>query len=402
LNGLYDRLFRYRERRRRAPLEDFLSEALADLLQRLPPQVSRDLIPALFLPPAAAKRWAELYGALEVPALRWETQQSTTSGTRGIADMVLFANDTPVLVVENKIGSSVRAHADWEAEESEAAERTDVEELATANQLATYGRWLAGSRASEWPGALALLTHTTAAPDGFLDPREGLYGVPIRRVVNWHDVCAYLRKLAAGGGTEAWCVLSAELVGFLVHNGLGADVINMNDLAAAQVFLPSASRFEETFRRVYAGLETIRRDIFIRSAYNAPAYDAERGMIWDFCYFQPRITGNRPKWYFGWGIRFPASSDPLRAAAGDLPLQPHLFCEIGDDDGDVAEPAQTSGWLWRDGRAFRAKPVHEVSPEPSAFATEFASWVLENLRSAQDLLPQIVSSAATAPRGTGA
>ena len=50
MSNLYCRLFKYRSRERRAPLGDYLSEALVDLMQRMPPSTMLAFVAETFLP----------------------------------------------------------------------------------------------------------------------------------------------------------------------------------------------------------------------------------------------------------------------------------------------------------------------------------------------------------------
>src|SRR5204862_7986018 len=57
MQSLYGRLFRYRERPHRTPLEDYLSECLADLFNRLPHEVRLSFAQKMFVPSVFAGEW---------------------------------------------------------------------------------------------------------------------------------------------------------------------------------------------------------------------------------------------------------------------------------------------------------------------------------------------------------
>src|SRR5438128_1070292 len=105
--SLYGRLFKYRERQARSPLEDFTSEALADILMRMPMKERVTLAGTLFVPPADRSQWIESasHGDIQIVTQR-------RLGTEGIADIVLEKDHSPLLLVENKVGAAIRHNGD--------------------------------------------------------------------------------------------------------------------------------------------------------------------------------------------------------------------------------------------------------------------------------------------------
>ncbi len=82
MSSLYGRLFTYRERPHRSPLEDFLTEALADLLNRMPTSEMVEFVSKFFLPgddplaSAARKAWQELVKTCSSEGWQWATRSS--------------------------------------------------------------------------------------------------------------------------------------------------------------------------------------------------------------------------------------------------------------------------------------------------------------------------------------
>ena len=202
--SLYSSLFTYRPRLGRAPLEDFLSAALADLLNRLPPDTHARFVGDVLLPEAAQAAWSDFAMAAPLRNMQWETQVRIAGGN-GIMDMVLSVDGLPAVVVENKVGAVVRAHAAPESSggtEGEGADEDDMPapDTADGNQLRTYGKWLACQcAASRWPGALVLLTHVSPAP---ADYGSSDYGVPLLGVCRWRRVRTWAREVAGYGGAH--------------------------------------------------------------------------------------------------------------------------------------------------------------------------------------------------------
>src|SRR5271166_2881022 len=140
--SLYSRLFTYRQRRDRSPLENFLTEALRDILDRLPAREMAEFVGELFLPSVnARKRWERQFFDSK-QCFFWESQKWITANGRGLClDLVLRCDRQPLIVVENKIGAAVGRHhppTDEDAGNNLAA----VAEAAAENQLTVYGCWL--------------------------------------------------------------------------------------------------------------------------------------------------------------------------------------------------------------------------------------------------------------------
>ncbi|MFQ5784294.1 MAG: hypothetical protein ACE5H8_05655 [Alphaproteobacteria bacterium] len=108
MTSLYLRLFRYRQREGRSPLEDFLTEAFADLLNRLPKQNHMEFCEKVLLakaPPDVKKKW-RCFVKTCAGDLHWKTQyriEDLENSSQKRLDIVLLSGDRPVLVVECKI-----------------------------------------------------------------------------------------------------------------------------------------------------------------------------------------------------------------------------------------------------------------------------------------------------------
>jgi hypothetical protein len=105
MSSIYARLYRYRERQVRSPLEDFTSEALADFFNRLPLALQQQFIERLFLPKSLRDGWSRLQETLQTYTA--ETQHRISAGDR--IDVLIFANSTPIIAIENKITASLKA-----------------------------------------------------------------------------------------------------------------------------------------------------------------------------------------------------------------------------------------------------------------------------------------------------
>jgi SNF2-related domain len=271
MQGIYLRLFRYRERPSRSPLEDYLTEALADLLSRCPLDVGKAFIADVLVGANAKSSWLKLSKSLR--DLVWRTQVTIPDGR---LDLVIESNGRCLFVVENKVSSgirlykaeldedeidneiegessntngSARGHHDGELAETEASEESEIE---LRNQLECYGTWLAKQpRPSGWKGGLTLLTHFTTPPVDFLDANASGYGPVWRRAHGSVPQGAIVLRDHDGRPQQA--VLGAFA---FTTEGLGITPGNPLSLIQASETTEESERLSQWFDAQWAGLKT--------------------------------------------------------------------------------------------------------------------------------------------------
>jgi hypothetical protein len=253
---IYQSLFKYRERASRSPREDFLSEALTDLLNRMPEQEVLRAIDQFFLSSGPLRAdWKEYLERNPGSNLRWETQQQIYfEGIAARLDIILRSNDDILFVIENKIDAHFQSHTISPEVANEQVQPN------YRHQLATYGCWLAAKcTEQQWKGGLVLLTHRAQTPANFAsDTAE--YGVACRTVLKWTDVSRWLsnyrqRLLALERKDQkdqsAWLVLAAELAQLLEEWDMSTELMTSYDLATAEIFAQSSDRLSAAFDRIY-------------------------------------------------------------------------------------------------------------------------------------------------------
>ena len=386
MTNLYSRLFKYRSRERRAPLEDYLSEALVDLMERMPQATAVAFVAEIFLPAAARALWID-YATDK--ALTWVTQRATDGAVRGVLDILLEVDGRPALIVENKIASGVRVHSPSTGVEDDRAPSTTYD----VTQLGTYGAWLAGRvHADSWPGALTFLTHLTPAPSNFLKPGAP-YSIPHRRVASWAGVAGWLRRerravaLADDTSPEPWLALAEDFIAFLEEHAMSAETITPDDVAATQLYLAPWARMQATFDQIWTRLQMFRQEVCGRNQTVKLKYDPDRGIV---------STWNFPSGEFapvaraGWieiGFRFPYQTEDW--ANCGLPAHPHaFFCLSCDEEALPLERIESPlfGWHECEGALVAAKPLHEFSPVPEILISELCDWFEERAQSSIPLL----------------
>ena len=307
--SIYGKLFKRRETEARRPLEDFLTEALADLLNRAPREQVVNFVTAHLLPDEARSAWnARVGGRAGVGRLLWTTQRPApdSAGRKGFLDLFLEIEDgggpggerRPLLVVESKVAARLGARRSLDPDEALVSPPlSSSADAATGrhqehNQLHLYGRWLARAVADDpfaWKGAIAFLTHASLPPPDFGGRDSEAYGVPWQRTCAWHRVWRWLSEraaLAPGAGADAptWRVLAAELAEFLMEKGMAYQTMEARDLPAMEVYAASADRVHASFERVRRGMKEFISDVANRRLSTGPEFEARLRVIWDWVY----------------------------------------------------------------------------------------------------------------------
>jgi hypothetical protein len=158
---IYSRLFKYRETPSISPLENFLTEALADIFNRLPVAGQVEFLTRM-LPDAC---WVRLRGkCTNAKRINAETQVPiVVSNSVKRPDIVVELDGKPLVLFEVKVDAAFQEH---ESRSSEPKDSGEVETV-SQNQLKTYSNWMRDQCEGDWSGAVVLLTHGTRAPEGF-------------------------------------------------------------------------------------------------------------------------------------------------------------------------------------------------------------------------------------------
>lgn len=361
MQSLYARLFRYRGRPDRDPLEDFLSEAFADLLGRMPAGYVVSFLDHAFEGSGAAPVTAGF--ARSVLELR--TQEVIPGG---IMDVVLFVDGTPRLVIENKTWSGFQDHS------------SDEEE---ANQLHTYCRWLMQQCPVGAPCGILLITGTTSSPPDFHG--DGTYAVSARAQITWAGVGRWLgaRLSAAEGSASTWCDLAADLVQFIKEKKLSSEIFVTSDVSAADLVLPTMDRWAATFDTIWQGGFQVWSD-FLNPRVSDLQFKTEAGMLWQWRYSQvPAAT----KTYVGLGLRFPEQSRWYEGLS--LPSRPHFMFILASDKGSLDCATELPpGWVFdeEDGHFLLAREADSFGDRPDHRVDQLQAWARTAMKEAGSIL----------------
>lgn len=335
------RAFSGGERAHLAPLENFLTEALADILGRLPRAELANAVSFLFLPAGVQPAWLMdlKWGA----ACVWTTQRRLPERV-GIPDLILEVVGKVVLVVEVKVDSPIGggfSSGDAEDDDTPGDEplAAPVEPGLTQalDQLDRYGKWLAAQDDGAGGGALVLLSRATVPPERLRAAEGRIEEDSLHwRRCRWHDVWRWLRTIAQttsgneGSFPSGWRLLCGELVKFLEEKEMATEMMTSRDLAAAELLVSGTSRISATFSRLAdAAKEALSETGATKSRFH---YNADGGAI------EGWVTLKDPaNWDIGWGIRFPSESNWWTKAEPPLPDTTHAFVYLYSEYG--ARPA---------------------------------------------------------------
>lgn len=420
MTGIYSALFPYRERARRSPFEDFLTEALCDLLNRCPPATSKEFVAQVLITDHHIRTlWRT--AASEMHRLIWQTQvviQDNHGYWR--PDIVLEADvdgaPKRVLIVENKISARIQQHglprevkiaARDRSTLSDEDEGTD-QESEIRNQLQCYGEWLENQdKPDGWNGGLTLLTHFTEAPDDFLDPKTTRYGSGYRSVASWSRIYKWLLGHDAGVRGKhhismlpesAVTVLAKEFALFLKENNMANEQVVPSDIAATGIFVGSADRIFNTFQAAYKEFQPTIENIKDTQRHWGGDYefDARGRLLWEWIFLNRKYAPASYSWYVAWGIRFPDYSGCWTDANPRLPVIEHVFVNFASEKPRNLIPLKLldqkdrpKGWsisvkAWSGVVEHESKelpelvvgsPVVDFLQRPEEFGQMFGRWV---------------------------
>lgn len=378
MEGLYSRLFKYRSRPDRSPLEDFLTEAWVDLLIRIPTSRRLDFCTDVLLKNMnndQRRAWRDwVHDKFNPEHFSWQTQvgigvasnrvdTTKRSAATKRPDIVLFCDDKPVMILENKIGAGFTYHEQY----------SDDNEAKTLNQLHLYGEWLRAK--SDGHGALILLTAWTPAPTDF-DDIGGNYGVAARSVVGWSEV----HKQLITGRSEYWpegtsdaSTLVEEFTVFMEEQGVIVRDPEEEDLNNAVMF------FGEPYRRFWGAIENVGRRIGSLLKQKGAGKFIGPKMNPSGLWLDQYVSFDNGSFWIGWGVR-------AKTVEGQNDTTAHLFAYVytsmnADNWDAVLESGKFSAWdrpepgQSEQSILLREIPVSDLISASEGFSSAFWHWV---------------------------
>ncbi|MEE1923357.1 hypothetical protein V0R50_30100 [Pseudomonas sp. 148P] len=231
--SFFHRLFTFRQRDTRTPLEDFLTELLAEWLRQATVAGKIEhVLGSLFKQPPEG-----LPDAAGCASLVWETQHVIGPGHRGEGKRpdLVGRGEGFLFIIENKIAAGFTRHSDDDGE---------------IDQLNLYDTYL--RERNEPRGGIVLLTQYTLPPDGW-----------DQRTLYWSAVEKYMRDfLANDGGTTGSTLhyITRQLMLFLGEHGMNGTRIALEDITVYPAY-----------QRLMQGLSNLGRIASNRLSIELPA-----------------------------------------------------------------------------------------------------------------------------------
>jgi hypothetical protein len=357
--SLYGNLFRYRESELRSPREDYLSECLADFFNRLPSEIQSAFVSRILIPDVLLAAFATVVA--EVASFRLETQRQIGSGR---IDIVLLADDVPIVAIENKISAPFQD-----------------------DQLASYGRWIKAAARSHRLAIVCLLTHLTSPPPGFMSGGEAS-GKATPHLVRWSSIAGLLLELAVSAEVrDDVKLLAREFRRFLEENDMSTEYAGRDEFAAALVYLRAGAQMDHTFGSIFTHVKE-KDGAFAKNETKNEyhlKFDTPYKLIWGWTYLaHAKFDGL----LFGYGISLEPNTVFTSggiSTQSPIPATDSAFICVGADNkrsiqavravkSEPAKPwtyAEIGKWV----AVISFKPLHDVMEKPQSFAQEMIRWI---------------------------
>lgn len=380
IRSIYSELFRYQPSQRHTPTENFLTQALADLLNRMigySREAHDRFIREVLLSETSKPAEASLFGVMELikgSNLEWVPQITASEPTLCRIDLVLLCDRKPVVVVENKLGSGY-----------------------TDNQLSNYCDWIKQIGGAHH--AVVLLTRWTPPPDDFLDDTNESYRNSFRAVCWWGGVYRWLMKefplhLSPGvsnSSHECAFFLAREFCQFLEEE------LNVNNSLSGDDF----KCLEKSLRPLQVAqslVKEIKLPNDVNNYFQEPRiYKNERSSVFLGCAYQKNKKMEKD-WWVGWGLIL--EKDFWEGYFLDVD-QPTAIIIIGAEAGrtplpirhlSVEESSRNWQFVWDDedrldwDYAIKKISVDELLKSDPHFEREYRKWTNEGLKEAAEML----------------
>jgi hypothetical protein len=382
---IYSRLYKYRDRPSGSPLENFLTEALADIFNRLPMPIQTEFL-IWMLPASCSSRLRDK--CRDGKQIKAVTQFTfVAAGSMKRPDIIVYLDDELLILMEAKVNAALQEHM-LEGREVGG----DVSKIVFQNQLKTYSEWIGSQCTGDWSGAVVFLTHGTRAPDGFEnDGREGNSVIGV--TWTWKDIGVWLaRNPDLNKSKTTHRALASDFNHFLERQGLMTNFMTSRDLAATALFMPAYRALDHTIMtviRAVASKYPKSKGGNFGSGFtpNMNSYQA-----WYFVNNKLNPAGTR--FWIAIGICFPdqgalGSENPV----GVPTQEPFFFIRFNDDNRRAKASKLFSkipeGWVEinEDYDVVIARAVSQFEADPDIRVQSLINWAQEEVGRAVACIP---------------
>jgi hypothetical protein len=399
--SIYSRLYKYQSVERRSQLENFLTEALADVLIRT--QDSRyghdheEFVLDVLLNSCQNERKTQLAAALRTAKQsKWKTQYPIKIGrSYRFLDMVLLdSGERPLIIVENKIYAALMTgepDADVDNESDGGSESGSEPEL--EDQLQKYGRWL-----SDWNSgaALVLLTYATPPPTGFVEG-DKKYSIDLRSVCWWQNVRNWLKRRAK---PDIASTLSRELADFLDTNHMNE--IDSEDLKTLSAYLTEGpdvlTKMKQAMSAAHERAVNLLPGVYEQRGRWPTTSDTQGLALSDWAYY---FKQKELRWFIQWGVCAEPFVDWAIGAHDSLPSRLAAFVLVSRDSRPspkIPLPVQKErakyeqkGWVFVDTereKAFSYTDLGGLLASEHGFSQAIDEWLKQATSEAAAILKE--------------
>lgn len=380
--SIFSALYKYRESENKSQLENYLTESLVNLLNRMEKQDVIDFIRnCLFMGNYKRECFLEFVNQLDnMNTFTWITQYSIKYGKNfKYPDIVLLGEHKPVMIIENKIRARFTTHHE-EVDDSQVTEKLK-------NQLEIYGDWLSRQNQNS---ALILLTYATPPPSDYLIKDE-LYKTSLRSISYWHTIHKWFKYWGNRNIENNFCgYLAIEFALFLEDKGMN-DFMN-KDLAILNLFF--SNEINSKLNNLMENARNVVQNIIggcTKKPQQKVIYDDEDEILSDYCHYLVK------DWYLQWGLWFPTGDKEDHWLAYGASPYPQAFILFASDKDDIPslhkiiENRRKRSWYTSMNpeectECVKLLNITELIADPNGFNSSFLAWLEKSVIEAKEIM----------------
>lgn len=369
MSNLFTDLYAYRQREHKDPLEDWLTECLAATLRALPARAKVQLL----------SHWSgSSIGDPDAFTAKHKVEIVTqcVAGAAGRPDMVIWLDEHPWILFENKVAHGVGIREDADG--------------GSSHQLRSYSDWLATEgEGCPFPKAMMFVTHITSPPADFLSQSaDQRYHGQKRTSTSWGALCRQISRLTADEPETSHAkALTKALASYLEDQDMTNEFPDAAGFAVAELYVTQAGALENLVDRMWREVKGVAS--FGKTADYRLCAIPDDASISAWRYVAPGPKSLSRDSCIQTGIWFPESGQWYGQEALGVELRgAHAYIIFANDSDDAFchLPDQPEGFLRPDSNFLAVAPIREFSSNPQARGEEIIAWVAEKASALSEYL----------------
>lgn len=184
---------------------------------------------------------------------------------------------------------------------------------------------------------------------------------------------------------------------------MSGETMNSYDVAAAEIYVGSVDRIQETFKQIAHSLGGHLTSVGCKEPNYRGVPEADGSLIWDWSYF-PSPPAPRGDWFVGWGLRFPARSRWWNNLDPPMPNVTHAFVCFGSDGkkdkpriGGLPEQLIPLGWARDpdDDQMVIGKPLGQLNTGSRELPVALVDWMGHEIDNLKPILGKLLKQYTT-------